>query len=143
MGNKPSATEESVGSVKDAAELAARAAAAQPKLAALSQLEIDRIVANMAAIARRHAAQLATAAVEETQYGIQADKVRKNLFAAETIYEFIRPMKTVGVIQRHETERVVEIAEPFGVVAAIIPSTNPTSTAIFKLLISMMFRLET
>lgn len=140
MGNKPSATEKSVGPVKDAAELAARAAAAQPKLAALSQLEIDRIVASMAAIARRHAAQLATAAVEETKYGIQADKVRKNLFAAETIYEFIRPMKTVGVIQRHETERVVEIAEPFGVVAAIIPSTNPTSTAIFKLLISMKAR---
>ncbi len=140
MVNTPSSTEQPVGPVKEAAELAARAAAAQPKLAALSQLEIDRIVANMAAIAKHHAEELATAAVQETQYGVQADKARKNLFAAETIYEFIRPMKTVGVVQRHETERVVEIAEPFGVVAAIIPSTNPTSTAIYKLLIAMKAR---
>lgn len=140
MGNTASSVEKPAGPVKDATELAARAAAAQPKLAALSQHDIDQIVANMATTAKRHADQLATAAVEETQYGVQADKVRKNLFAAETIYEFIRPMKTVGVVQRHETERVIEIAEPFGVVAAIIPSTNPTSTAIYKLLIAMKAR---
>jgi len=140
MGNTPSSTEQRNGPVKEAAELAARAAAAQPTLAALSQLEIDRIVESMADVAKRHADELATAAVEETQYGIQADKVRKNLFAAETVYEFIRPMKTVGVVRRHETERIVEIAEPFGVVAAIIPSTNPTSTAIYKLLIALKAR---
>ena len=140
MGDTPSLTEPPDGPAKEAAELAARAATAQPKLAALSQLDIDQIVAAMAAVAKRHADELATAAVNETQYGVQADKVRKNLFAADTIYEFIRPMKTVGVVRRHETERVVEIAEPFGVVAAIIPSTNPTSTAIYKLLISMKAR---
>ena len=140
MGDTRSLPEQPSGPVKNAAELAARAAAAQPKLAALSQLDIDRIVESMAATAKRHADKLATAAVEETQYGIKADKVRKNLFAAETIYEFIRPMKTVGVVQRHEAKRVVEIAEPFGVVAAIVPSTNPTSTAIYKLLIAMKAR---
>ncbi len=79
-------------------------------------------------------------AVEETGYGNVADKVRKNLFAAETIHRFIRPMRTVGVIARHDTERVVEIAEPFGVVAAVVPSTNPTSTAIYKILICLKAR---
>ncbi len=140
MVDKPSSTETQVVPVKEAAELATRASAAQPKLAALSQAQIDQIVARMAAVAKKHAAELATAAVDETQYGIQADKVRKNLFAAETIYEFIRPMKTVGVVRRLDSERVIEIAEPFGVVAAIIPSTNPTSTAIYKLLIAMKAR---
>jgi acetaldehyde dehydrogenase (acetylating) len=140
MGNTLSSTEQPNGPVKEATELAVRAATAQPTLAALSQLDIDRIVESMAATAKRHADELATAAVDETQYGIQADKVRKNLFAAERIYEFIRPMKTVGVVRRHEAKRVVEIAEPFGVVAAIIPSTNPTSTTIYKLLIAMKAR---
>lgn len=140
MVDKPSSTETQVVPVKEAAELATRASAAQPKLAALSQAQIDQIVARMAAVAKKHAEELATAAVEETKYGIQADKVRKNLFAAETIYEFIRPMKTVGVVRRLESKRVIEIAEPFGVVAAIIPSTNPTSTAIYKLLIAMKAR---
>ena len=140
MGDTASTTEASSGPVKEAAELAVRAAAAQPKLAALSQDAIDQIVASMASVAKRHADELATAAVKETRYGVQADKVRKNLFAAETIYEFIRPMKTVGVVRRRTTERVIEIAEPFGVVAAIIPSTNPTSTTIYKLLIAMKAR---
>ena len=75
----------------------------------------------MAAAAAEQAKPLARLAVEETGYGNEADKIRKNLFAAETIYRFIRPMRTVGVIRRLDTERVVEIAEPFGVVAAIVP----------------------
>ena len=69
-----------------------------------------------------------------------ADKIQKNLFASQKIYHFIRPMKTVGVIRRLEDKKVVEIAEPFGVVAAIVPTTNPTSTAIYKVLISMKAR---
>ena len=140
MVDKPRLTESQVVPVKEAAGLATRASAAQPKLAALSQNQIDQIVARMSAVAKKYAEELATAAVEETQYGIQADKVRKNLFAAETIYEFIRPMKTVGVVRRLDSARIIEIAEPFGVVAAIIPSTNPTSTAIYKLLIAMKAR---
>lgn len=127
-------------SVADAQRLALRAAAAQPHLAALSQDQIDHIVERMAHAAAEHAESLAELAVEETGYGVRADKVLKNRFAAETIYEFIRPMKTVGVIRRLEAQRVVEIAEPFGVVAAVVPSTNPTSTAIYKLLIAMKAR---
>ena len=83
-----------------------------------------------------HAEPLARLAVEETGYGVVADKVQKNLFAARDVHAFIRPMATVGVIARHRAPQVIEIAEPFGVVAAIVPSTNPTSTAIYKLLIA-------
>src|SRR4051794_41800800 len=86
----------------------------------------------MAAAATQHADGFARMAVEETGYGVVADKIQKNLFASEKVYRFIRPMKTVGVVARHEQTRVVEIAEPFGVVAAIAPSTKPTRTAIFN-----------
>ena len=79
-------------------------------------------------------------AVEETGYGVVADKVQKNLFASRQVYEFIRPMKTVGVVNRIEDKKIVEIAEPFGVVAAVVPSTNPTSTAIYKVLIALKAR---
>jgi acetaldehyde dehydrogenase (acetylating) len=79
-------------------------------------------------------------AVEETSYGVVADKVQKNLFASRQVYDFIRPMRTVGVINRIEDRKLVEIAEPFGVVAAIVPSTNPTSTAIYKVLIALKAR---
>src|SRR5437762_2668979 len=85
-------------------------------------------------------AALARLAVEETGYGVVEDKVQKNLFSSQKVYRFIRPMKTVGVIARYEDRRVIEIAEPFGVVAAIVPSTNPTSTAIYKILIALKAR---
>ena len=79
----------------------------------------------MAAAVTPQAEALARLAVEETGFGVVADKVQKNLFASQRVYEFIRPMKTVGVINRIEDRKVIEIAEPFGVVAAVIPSTNP------------------
>jgi acetaldehyde dehydrogenase (acetylating) len=94
----------------------------------------------MAAAVGPHAEALARLAVEETGFGVVADKVQKNLFASDRVHAFIRPMKTVGVIARHEATKVVEIAEPFGVVAAIVPSTNPTSTAIYKILIAIKAR---
>src|SRR5438093_5189677 len=94
----------------------------------------------MAAAASRQAEALARLAVDETGYGVIADKIQKNLFSAQKVYNFIRPMKTVGVIARHDDRRVIEIAEPFGVVAAVVPSTNPTSTAIYKILISIKAR---
>jgi acyl-CoA reductase-like NAD-dependent aldehyde dehydrogenase len=68
------------------------------------------------------------------------DKIKKNLFGSQQVYEFIRPIATVGVVARHPEKKIVEIAEPFGVVAAIVPSTNPTSTAIYKILISIKAR---
>ena len=127
-------------SIRNARTLARRAKTAQTRLAELTQDQTDRIVDAMAAAAAEQAVPFARMAVEETGFGNEADKVRKNLFAAETIHRFIRPMRTVGVIRRLDAERVVEIAEPFGVVAAVVPSTNPTSTAIYKILICLKAR---
>jgi acetaldehyde dehydrogenase (acetylating) len=129
-----------LASIHEARTLARRAKEAAPILAELSQERIDAIVDAMAAAVTPQAEPLARLACEETGFGVVADKVQKNLFASERIHQFIRPMKTVGVIRRLEDRKVVEIAEPFGVVAAIVPSTNPTSTAIYKILISMKAR---
>ena len=126
---------------RDLASIAeARARQAQTALAELSQEQIDGIVTAMSMAVRPHAEALAALAVEETGYGVLADKVQKNRFAAERVYDFIAPMRTVGVVARHDDRKIVEIAEPFGVVAAIVPSTNPTSTAIYKVLIAIKAR---
>lgn len=127
-------------SIAEAHALARRAKAAQQALAELTQAQIDALVDAMAAAALAESEPLARLAHEETGYGVVADKVQKNQFAARDVHAFIRPMTTVGVVARHEAKRIVEIAEPFGVVAAIVPSTNPTSTAIYKLLISIKAR---
>jgi acetaldehyde dehydrogenase (acetylating) len=127
-------------SMREARDLVARAQVAQRQLAELSQAQIDAIVDAMAAAVTPQCEALAQLAHEETGFGVTADKVRKNRFAAETVYQFIKPMKTVGVLRRIEATKVVEIAEPFGVVAAIIPTTNPTSTAIYKILIAIKAR---
>jgi len=129
-----------LSSIAEARSLARRAKAAWLELAEFSQEKVDAIVDAMAAAATPQAEAFARLAVEETGYGIVADKIQKNLFSSEKVYRFIRPMKTVGVVARHDDTRVVEIAEPFGVVAAIVPSTNPTSTAIYKILIAVKAR---
>ena len=126
--------------MQEARILARAARRAQEQLAELSQIQIDAIVEAMAEAVTPHAEALARLAVEETGYGVVADKVQKNLFASVRVREFIRPMKTVGVVARHEDTRVIDIAEPFGVVAAVVPSTNPTSTAIYKALIAVKAR---
>jgi acetaldehyde dehydrogenase (acetylating) len=136
----PTLSDRDLASVQEARALARRARQAQQALAELSQEQIDAIVDAMAAAATAHAEPLARQAVEETGYGVVADKVEKNLFASQRVHAFIRPMRTVGVINRLEDRKVVEIAEPFGVVAAIVPSTNPTSTAIYKALIALKAR---
>jgi acetaldehyde dehydrogenase (acetylating) len=133
-------TDKDLTSIAEARALARAARQAQPLLAELSQEQIDRIVTMMAEAVTAQAEALAQLAVEETGYGVVADKVQKNLFSSRQVYEFIKPMKTVGVVNRIEDRKIVEIAEPFGVVAAIVPSTNPTSTAIYKVLISLKAR---
>jgi acetaldehyde dehydrogenase (acetylating) len=134
------ATDRDLASMAEARTLARRAKQAQMEIAELSQERIDAIVDAMAAAVAPQSEALARLAVEETGYGVVADKVQKNQFSADRVYRFIRPMKTVGVLQRLEDRKVIEIAEPFGVVAAIVPSTNPTSTAIYKILISLKAR---
>ena len=133
-------TDKDLASVQEARRLAQRAKQAAPALAEFSQAQIDKIIDAAAGAATPRAEEFARLAVEETTYGVVADKVEKNLFSSEQVYRFIRPMKTVGVVARDEARKLVEIAEPFGVVAAIVPSTNPTSTAIYKILISLKAR---
>ncbi len=136
----PTQTDKDLTSISEARTLARRARQAQASLAEFSQAQIDAIVEAMASAVTPHAEALARLAVEETSYGVVADKVQKNLFSSQQVYEFIKPMKTVGVVNRIDAKRIIEIAEPFGVVAAIVPSTNPTSTAIYKILISIKAR---
>jgi acetaldehyde dehydrogenase (acetylating) len=140
MAQPPAQTDRDLTSISEARSLARRAKAVAPALADLSQEQIDAIVDAMAAAVTPQAEALARLAQEETGYGVVADKVQKNLFSSQKVYNFIRPMKTVGVIRRIEDKKVIEIAEPFGVVAAIVPSTNPTSTAIYKILIALKAR---
>src|SRR5947209_10179982 len=129
-----------LASIAEARALARRAKQAWLELAEFSQEKVDAIVDAMAAAATPQAEAFARLAVEETGYGVVADKIQKNLFSSQKVYNFIRPMKTVGVVARHEATRGVEIAQPFGVVAAEVPSTNPTSTAIYKILIAVKAR---
>src|SRR5215203_1696352 len=140
MAQPTAQTDRDLASISEARSLARRAKAAAPALAELSQAQIDTIVAAMAAAVTPQAEALARLACEETGYGVVADKIQKNLFASEKIFNFIRPMKTVGVIGRLEDRKIIEIAEPFGVVAGIVPTTNPTSTAIYKILIAIKAR---
>src|SRR3990172_4612840 len=130
-------TDRDLASIAEARALGRRAKQAWLELAEFSKEQIGAIVDAMAAAAVLQAEAFARLAVEETGYGVVEDKIQKNLFSSQRVHDFIRPMKTVGVIARHDDRRVVEIAEPFGVVAAVVPSTNPTSTAIYKILIAI------
>ena len=125
-------------SVQQARDLVEAAHRAQAEVAQFDQGKIDRICEAMAKAALREAARLGAMAVEETGYGIPADKQEKNRFAAEDVWNYFRGLRTKGVVS--ESKDVVEIASPRGVVAGIIPSTNPTSTAIFKILIAIKSR---
>ena len=125
-------------SVQQARDLVERAYKAQAEIVKFDQAKIDRICEAMSRAALREAARLGAMAVEETGFGIPDDKREKNRFAAEDVWNYFRGLRTVGVVS--ESKDVVEIASPRGVVAAVIPSTNPTSTAIFKVLIAIKSR---
>jgi len=125
-------------SVQQARDFVEGAYKAQAELVAFDQAKIDRICETMSKAALRDAARLGAMAVEETGFGVPDDKREKNRFAAEDVWNYFRGLRTVGVVS--ESKDVVEIASPRGVVAGIIPSTNPTSTAIFKILIAIKSR---
>jgi acetaldehyde dehydrogenase / alcohol dehydrogenase len=120
--------------------LAKNGAKALAEFRCFNQEMVDEIVKQMAYTALDNHKDLAKLAVEETRRGVYEDKVFKNMFATEFIYNNIRDLKTVGVINENEHEGMVEIAEPVGVIAGVIPITNPTSTVIFKSLISLKTR---
>ncbi|MGN0538749.1 MAG: bifunctional acetaldehyde-CoA/alcohol dehydrogenase [Candidatus Fimenecus sp.] len=117
-----------------------RVRAAQKEFAAFSQEQVDKIFLAAASAANKARIPLAKMAVEETGMGIVEDKVIKNHYAAEYIYNAYKNTKTCGVIEEDKAYGIQKIAEPIGVVAAVIPTTNPTSTAIFKTLISLKTR---
>src|SRR6186997_159683 len=125
-------------SVQQARDLVEAAFKAQSEVVKFDQAKIDRICEAMSRAALREAARLGAMAVEETGFGVADDKREKNRFAAEDVWNYFRGLRTVGVVS--ESKDVVEIASPRGVVAGIIPSTNPTSTAIFKTLIAIKSR---
>src|SRR5205085_1825334 len=114
-----------------------KAYAAWLKYRTYSQEQVDNIVERMAAAARANAKRLADLAVEETGYGNAKDKYVKNLLCSDWLPRRMRGMKTVGVLRELPDERIVEIGVPVGVIAAILPTTNPTSTAIYKTLVSL------
>lgn len=113
---------------------------AQEKFATYSQEQVDKIFKAASLAANNQRLPLAKMAVKETGMGIVEDKVIKNHFAAEYTYNAYKNTKTVGVIEEDFSNGLKKIASPIGVVAAVIPTTNPTSTAIFKALISLKTR---
>ena len=102
-----------------------------------SQEQVDAIIAAMAQAARTHSERLAQMAVEETGYGNVRDKIAKNLLNSDLLHQKIAPLKTIGVLGEKPEVGITELAVPVGVVAAVLPTTNPTSTAFFKCLISV------
>ncbi len=129
-----------VKTIDDLNELMKKVRAAQLKYAEFSQEQVDMIFRHAAQAAAESRIRLAKLAVEETGMGVFEDKVIKNHFASEFIYNKYANEKTCGVIEEDEDAGIVKIAEPIGVIAGIIPTTNPTSTAIFKSLIALKTR---
>ena len=129
-----------VDSVEALREAIARVRAAQRRFAAYTQEQVDAIFLAAATAANQARIPLARMAVEETGMGVVEDKVIKNHYAAEYIYNHYRDMKTCGVISEDKAYGVKTIAEPIGLVGAVIPTTNPTSTAIFKTLLALKTR---
>lgn len=127
-------------SVQEARNLARLGKVAANKIATYSEEQIDKILRNMVRVAQENLVCLAQMAVEETGFGKVEDKTYKNHLASAIVYDSIKDMKTIGIINEDEVNKVIEIAEPVGLVMGIIPSTNPTSTAIFKAMISIKSR---
>lgn len=121
-------------------EIIARVKTAQQQYASYSQEQVDAIFKASAMAANRARIPLAKLAVEETGMGLVEDKVIKNHFASEYIYNAFKHVKTCGVLERDEALGIEKIAEPIGLIGAVIPTTNPTSTAIFKTLIALKTR---
>jgi acetaldehyde dehydrogenase (acetylating) len=124
-------------SIQEARTLAVAAREAQQQFLRASQAEVDRICAAMAEAAYAAAERLGRMAVEETTYGVPEHKTLKNVLCSRLLWDAIKDIPTVGVIRHDERKKIYDIAWPMGVVAALTPSTNPTSTVMFKILIAV------
>ena len=132
--------ENEVRTAEDLEAVITKAHEAQAKYASYTQEQVDKIFREVALAANKARISLAQMAAEETGMGVMEDKVIKNHFASEYIYNKYRNMKTCGVIEEDKAGGIKKIAEPIGVIAGIVPTTNPTSTAIFKTLIALKTR---
>ncbi|WP_051623643.1 acetaldehyde dehydrogenase (acetylating) [Clostridium hydrogeniformans] len=124
-------------SIQEVRNLIARAKKAQKELAKMSQEQLDKITKAISDAGYENAVKLAKMANEETGFGKWEDKVIKNTFASKSVYESMKDLKTVGILSDDKEKKVMEVGVPMGVVAGLIPSTNPTSTAIYKAMISI------
>ncbi|MBU5439229.1 acetaldehyde dehydrogenase (acetylating) [Tissierella sp. MSJ-40] len=124
-------------SVQEARNLISKAKEAQKKYCELSMERINKIVDAVAKAASREAESLAILASEETGFGNYKDKTAKNKLASDKLYDYIKDMKTLGIIREDKEKKIVEIGTPVGIITALIPSTNPTSTTIYKTLIAL------
>ncbi len=129
-----------ISSIQEARNLVKAAAKAEEVFKGFTQAQVDTIVNAMREAAEANACRLAQMAVSETGMGKYEDKCFKNFFAARYVFEYIQEMKTVGIIREDKANRIWEIAEPVGVIAGIVPTTNPTSTVIYKSLIALKAR---
>ena len=124
-------------SIQEARDLARRGEAAAKQMAGYTSEQIDRILQNMVKTAEEHAACLAQMAVEETGFGKVLDKTYKNHAASTLLYNDIKEMNTVGIICEDKDKGTMDVAEPVGLIMGIVPSTNPTSTVIYKSMIAI------
>lgn len=124
-------------SIQEVRTLVKRSKIAQAKLEKFDQDQINKIVKAIADATSENASKLAKMANEETGFGKWEDKIVKNTFASQGVYEYIKNKKTIGIISENPEGKTIDIATPMGVIAGLIPSTNPTSTVIYKTLISL------
>jgi len=134
------ALDKDLASIQEARELVVKAHEAWKSWSHVSQAEVDRVCAAMAEAGYQAAERLGRLAQEETGFGVAAHKKLKNEFGSRVVWESIRDLKTVGVMRHDPDRRLYEIAWPMGVVVALVPSTNPTSTAFFKTMIAVKAR---
>lgn len=127
-------------SVQEARNLARLGKIATDKLATYTEAQIDKILQNMVRVAEENSVMLAKMAVEETGFGKVEDKTYKNHMASTIVYNYIKDMKCAGIISEDPVNKVMEVADPVGLIMGIVPSTNPTSTAIYKAMIAIKAR---
>ena len=124
-------------SVQEVRDLLRKAKEAERRLAAMDQQGVDRLTQAVSRAGLTHAKRLGELAAKETGFGVAAHKEIKNRFAAGTVYEAIRDQRTVGILAEDREKKTVDIGTPVGIVAGLVPSTNPTSTVIYKTMISL------
>lgn len=129
-----------LSSIQHGRDLARKGKCAANKISDYSEEQINKIILNMVRVAKENEECLAKMAVEETGFGKIEDKKFKNHLASTILYDSIKNMKTIGIIEEDEEKKIMSIAEPMGLILGIIPSTNPTSTTIFKSIISIKSR---